>query len=296
MSGGHSSGAPSNHINTRVWKMFMPSKTIDHPFRRFEHAGWERASRVYADTFEAATRLFAPALLEAAGIRKDMELLEVACGTGFVAALAASRGAVVTGIDFSAGMVAEAARRHPSLSFREADAEDLPFPDSAFDGVVINFGVHHFPFPQRALSEAYRVLRAGGRLAFTIWAPPDQNALHGTIVDAIREVGDVGAPSFPAPSEAVTDIAACQRLLREAGFDGSALRAGNIEAFLSVDSAQKLIEMFIEGAVRMSAVIRSQPPEKIPMILVAVERALARYRQDGRFRIPATAILAAGIK
>ncbi len=274
----------------------MSSKVIDHPFRRFEHAGWERASRVYADTFQAATGLFAPALLEAVGIRKDMELLEVACGSGFVAAMAASRGAVVTGIDFSAGMIAEAVRRHPSLSFREADAEDLPFSDSTFDGVVINFGVHHFPFPQRALSEAYRVLRTGGRLAFTLWASPEENALHRIVIDAIREAGDAGAPPLPAPSEAVTDIAACRRLLREAGFEDSALRAEHIEAFLSVDSAQKLIEMFTEGAVRMSAVIRSQPPEKFPLILAAVVRALARYRTDERFRIPATAILAGGIK
>ena len=100
----------------------MPSKAIDHPFRRFEHAGWERASGVYAESFGAATRLFAPALLEAIGIRKDMELLEVACGPGLLAAAAASRGARVTGVDFSANMVAEAKKLHPSLTFREADA------------------------------------------------------------------------------------------------------------------------------------------------------------------------------
>ena len=75
-------------------------------WREFEHAGWERASGVYGATFEAATRGFAPALLEAVGIRKGMELLEVACGTEFVASAAAARGAVVTGVDFSASMVA----------------------------------------------------------------------------------------------------------------------------------------------------------------------------------------------
>ena len=274
----------------------MPSKAIDHPFRRFEHAGWERASGVYAETFGAVTRLFAPALLEAIGIRKDMELLEVACGPGFFAAAAASRGAHVTGVDFSANVVAEAKKRHPSLTFREADAEDLPFPDSAFDGVAINFGVNHFPFPQRALSEACRVLRAGGRLAFTVWASPEVNALHRIVLDAIREAGDAGVSLPVAPSGAVTDAATCRRLLLESGFDASTLRVEATEASVAVESAQRLIDIFTEGAVRVAAVIRSQPRERMPGILAAAEKAAARYRENGGLRIPATAILAAGTK
>jgi len=274
----------------------MTSHVTDHPFRRFEHAGWERASGVYAESFGAATRLFAPALLEAIGIRKDMELLEVACGPGLLAAAAASRGARVTGVDFSANMVAEAKKLHPSLTFREADAEDLPFPDAAFDGVAINFGVHHFPFPQRALSEACRVLRAGGRLAFTVWASPEVNALHRIVLEAIREAGDAGISLPASPSGEVTDIATCRRLLLESGFDGSTLRVETTEASVTVESAQKLIDIFVAGAVRMAARIQSQPREKMPGILAAAEKAAARYRENEGLRIPATAILAAGTK
>ena len=274
----------------------MPLKDIDHPWRKFEHAGWERAAGAYADSFEAATRQFAPSLLEAAGIQKSMDVLEVACGTGFLASAAAARGAVVTGVDFSAGMVAEATKRNPLLSFREADAEALPFPDSAFDGVVINFGVNHFPFPERALAEAHRVLRAGSRLAFTVWAPSDENALHGLVINAVREAGDAGVSLPLPPKGAVSDIATCQRLLREGGFDGSTLQVEKIEAFVPFDSAQKIIDMFTDGVVRMAAVLRAQPREKSAAILAAVEKAVACYRNDGRLSIPATAILASGIK
>ena len=58
----------------------------------------------------------------------------------------------------------EAAKvRYPGLRFRQADAEAMPEADGTFDAVAIGFGVHHFPFPVRALVEAHRVLRLGGR-------------------------------------------------------------------------------------------------------------------------------------
>jgi cyclopropane fatty-acyl-phospholipid synthase-like methyltransferase len=65
----------------------------DHPYRDFEHAGWERAAEAYADTFEAATRLFAGTLLDAVAVRSGVAVLDVACGTGAVTAMAAARGA-----------------------------------------------------------------------------------------------------------------------------------------------------------------------------------------------------------
>src|SRR4029077_20414276 len=119
-------------------------------YREFEHAAWERAAANYADTFEAVTALFARPLLDAVGCSAGLRLLDVACGGGYVSSLAASMGAVPTGVDFSAGMVAQASERYRLISFAEADAERLPFPDGAFDRVVIGFGVHHFSDPQLA--------------------------------------------------------------------------------------------------------------------------------------------------
>lgn len=276
--------------------MVRRSEVIDHPFRNFEHAGWEQAAAAYAETFGTVTSLFAPALLDAAGLRENMGLLEVACGSGFVAAAAAARGARATGVDFSANMVAEARKRYPALRFQNADAEELPFPDAAFDCVVINFGVHHFPFPQRALCEAHRVLRAGGRAAFTVWAAPEQNALHGIVTQAIREAGDAGVALPASPSGTVTETATCRQLLLEAGFDSSTLQVGTTEALVSVASARSLIDIFVTGAVRMAAVIKSQPREKLPGIFAAAEKAAERYRGKEGLRIPATAILAVGTK
>ena len=270
----------------------MKSVPAAHPYRDFEHAGWERAADAYAATFEAVTQLFAAPLLDAVVVRSGSQLLDVACGTGFVAAMAAGRGAKVIGVDFSASMIAEAARRHPELVFHEADAEALPFADGRFDAVVINFGVHHFPFPRRALSEAHRVLRFGGRVGFTVWASPDEHALHRIALDAVREAGDAGA-ALPAPPEGgVNDAATCIRLLVEAGFDVAAVRAETLRAVLRLNAVADLVHLLQRGTVRLSALISSQPRDKSAAILAGIERAAAKFQRNGQLEIPVVAILA----
>src|SRR5207253_5020018 len=120
-----------------------------------------------------------PAFLAAAHVAAGTTFLDVACGPGYAAAVAASRGARAIGIDFSSEMVEEARRRYAGVEFREGDAEDLPFPGSSFDAVVLNFGMLHLGRPEKALAEAHRVLRAGGRVAFTVWDTPDKAIAFG---------------------------------------------------------------------------------------------------------------------
>src|SRR5689334_24778163 len=110
--------------------------------RDFELAGWQSAAATY-DGFAGATRLFVPALVQAAGTKPGVRLLDIACGTGIAARAAAEAGARVTGLDFSAAMLASARRLNPNLEFQAGDAEALPFADASFDAVISNFGIHH---------------------------------------------------------------------------------------------------------------------------------------------------------
>lgn len=89
-------------------------------------------------------------------------LLDIVSGPGYVSAAAAVRGAKTVGVDFSENMVTLSTRSYPELKFQVGDAEALPFEDERFDAVLINFGILHFPDADKALSEAYRVLRRGG--------------------------------------------------------------------------------------------------------------------------------------
>jgi len=268
----------------------------DHPYREFERAGWARAASCYADSFEAITRLFAKPLLDAVGARPGSKLLDVACGSGLIAAAAAAAGAHAEGVDFSPDMVDAATERFPQLAFRQADAEALPFADDTFDAVAIGFGVHHFPFPVRALAEARRVLRVGGRLGFTVWASTDQHMLQKVVVDAVRAIGDPAAELPLSPAGAINDVQTCLGQLHAAGFGPSATRAEMVESRASVASARQLIQLLTDGTVRMSAVIRSLPAHKSAALLAEVESAIARYLDGDVFKIPATAVLAVGIK
>jgi len=250
----------------------MPN-AVEHPYRAFERAGWGRAAAAYAGSFEHATSLFGSALLRAGGTGPYVRLLDVACGTGALSALAASQGAETTGVDFSPQMIAQARHRHPALRFSEADAEALPFPDRSFDAVVVKFGVHHFPFPVQALREARRVLRLGGRLAFTLRASPHEHAMYKLTLGAVEAAGVSRAALPVPPGGAVNEISTCAALLAESGSTPPLLQVDKIVADLWLDSDQQLIDILIYGMVRLSCMIESQPAAKVDKILAAGTRS-----------------------
>ena len=156
-------------------------------FRDFEHRGWEDAAvcAQYDDYFARLTTQSISALLDAVQIRSSDSVLDVATGPGYVAGAAAPRAARVVGVDFSAQQVESARRRYPGIIFQQGDAGDLPFDSSSFDVVVSSFGVPHFPDPDRFLHEAFRVLRSGGRVGFTVWDTPQEAKGLGAVYGAI---------------------------------------------------------------------------------------------------------------
>ena len=264
-------------------------------FHDFEHAGWERAAEHYADAFGCLTTQTIDALLDAVGARAGTRLLDVACGPGFVAAAAAARGASVVGLDFSPAMIAEARRRHPMLMFYDGEAEALPFDVASFDAVVMNFGLLHLARPDAAVAEAHRVLRAGGRYAFTVWASPEQAVGFGMALRAIEEFGTTDVPlpegppffRFSAPDET-------RRTLEQAGFSSVDVRQLPLTWRLS--SADAVFDALSRGGVRTAAVLRAQTPSALASIRTAVRRGVERYGQERRFVIPMPAVLASATK
>src|SRR5438046_807024 len=188
-------------------------------FRTLEHTGWQGAARYYDEAFGSLTRQPVDPLLDAAQVRSGARTLDVASGPGYAAAAAAARGARVAALDFSLAMVELARSQNPELEFREGDAEALPFPEASFDAVVMNFGMLHLAQPERAVTEAFRVLRAGGRFAFTVWAKPEEAVGFGIILDAIRNHGNPDVPLPPGPPFfRFSDASECDKVLKIAVF------------------------------------------------------------------------------
>jgi SAM-dependent methyltransferase len=116
-------------------------------------------------------------LVKYAQVKPGAAVLDVACGTGVVSVTAARAGANVKGLDLSPVLV-EAARANATIAgllidFVEGDAESLPYPDASFDFVLSQYGHMFAPRPDVTIAEMLRVLRPGGRIAFSTW-PPDQ--------------------------------------------------------------------------------------------------------------------------
>ena len=98
-------------------------------FRDFERAAHSRKAESYHGQFSAVTDHAIRPLLDAAKVGGGTRLLDVAAGPGHLAGTAAQRGARVTGVDLAPAMVALASKLHPDVTFREASADRLPFPD-----------------------------------------------------------------------------------------------------------------------------------------------------------------------
>ena len=108
-------------------------------------------------------------------VRPEMKVLDVACGSGNLAVVAAQKGADVTGLDLADNLVASAKRRAAAMglqiSFDQGDAEQLPYGDDSFDLVMTMFGAMFAPRPELVASELVRVCRPGGRVAMANWTP-----------------------------------------------------------------------------------------------------------------------------
>jgi len=180
---------------------------------------WDRAARIYDGVIAPALADAHRAILARAGEVQGRELLDLGCGTGRVAALAASRGARVTAVDLSPAMV-ERTRALPVLAGARVavmDAQELALPDRSFDRVVASFSVMFCPRPDRALAEARRVLRPGGRFAAGVWGFPEECEHAAVSAAAIAAAPLSGAPEVPT-GQALADPDMLRALLAGAGF------------------------------------------------------------------------------
>jgi ubiquinone/menaquinone biosynthesis C-methylase UbiE len=262
-------------------------------FAEMERSSWSDATRAsgYVQLFASAPDQAIESLLDAAGADRGLKALDLCCGQGNVSEAMLSRGCQVVGVDFSPAMLAFARQRAQTATFVEADAQNLPFFDAEFDLVVSNLGVCHIPDQPRALTEARRVLRPGGRFAMTVWCGPKSSPCFASVYAAIKTHGDphVSAPSGPDFHQfARRDVAI--KLLTEAGFAN--IDVTTVDCVWSLNAPEDLCEIYAKGTVRAAMVLSRQPPENLAAIRSALTAMVReQFSSGGRWRVPVPAAL-----
>lgn len=161
-------------------------------------------------------RPFAELLVGEAGLAPGARVLDIACGTGIVARLAAARvgPATVVGVDVSPPMLAVARGLEPEIDWREGEAAALPLRDGEqFDVAFCQQGMQFFPDRAAAAREMHRALAPGGRVLVSTWRADDE-------MPPLRELRRVAERRLGPISDrrhSLDDPRALEDLLREAG-------------------------------------------------------------------------------
>lgn len=235
----------------------------------------------------------------AARWRPGARVLDVACGSGFpsfAAAAAVRPGGTVVAIDISPEMLAVAASRArrdalDNIQFVEMAAEDLTFGDGEFDTVTNTYGLMFSPDLPRALAEARRVLRSGGRFLAVTWDEPSQNPFFSVITQVAAPFLSIQAPVAGAPGPfRLSSPSELASLLRDAGF--ADVRVDRVPMTLELASADECLQIFSDLAwkARVAALSGGDRARLRDAIAEAVQPHLA----GGRVRLGASSLCAAG--
>jgi len=178
-------------------------------------------------------------------------VLEVACGTG-ISTAALSRtlnvNTEIVATDLNDAMLEYATKKRgnlPGVTFRQADAQSLPFTDNSFDIVVCQFGIMFFPDKAKAFAEFARVLRPGGLLAFNVWDSLQTNRVAGIAQETIASFFDTDPPDFLKVPFGFYESDPIRTLIRNAGLNVPSVHT--VAATVERPEAVSVARGFVEG-------------------------------------------------
>jgi len=256
-------------------------------FSKLEHDGWDRVAHKYNDVWSHLTRQFIEPLLNAADVKAGMKVLDIACGPGYVSKSISLREAESIGVDFSENMITLAKQLYPDLKFELGDAQQLAFPDEAFDRVVMNFGILHLSEPDKAIAEAFRVLKHGGKYGFTSWGGINESATVKVFESVVEKYADQNVPMPEAPvSDMFSDPILCKDYLKKAGFDVSNFQFQPLLVKWLVPDAHFYFDAQLNAGVRRAAFLKQQSSDALEKIERDLTKELEQFRTEKGLALP----------
>jgi ubiquinone/menaquinone biosynthesis C-methylase UbiE len=247
----------------------------------------------------AITAKWAEDLLDRAQPREEETVLDIACGTGIVARLAAKRmgRGLVTGIDLNTAMLG-VARRVPTegaaIIWIEGSALDLPFPADSFDMAFCQQGLQFFPDQRKALGEIYRVLKRGGQLALSVYSRIERTPGANAFALALDGVLRRDSSRIKRGEHSFSDATQLEVLLRSSGY--KAVDVQTVEQTIVFPSVLDYVR-FQLLATPMTVLLKDQTePEREAMISSIASKTIALSKpamlEGGKFTFPQEAYVA----
>lgn len=210
-------------------------------------------------------------LVDAVGPAAGARVLDVACGTGVVARHAAARvgpDGEVVGVDVSPAMLSVARDLSPAagapIHWKEASADDLPFPDASFDAALCQAGLQFFPDRRAALAELFRVVRPGGTLGLGLLRSVEHQPGYRLLAETLTRHVGVEASDILRSPYTLGDPDEIRALVAEAGFGEAHLRFLVLEVRFA--SAEALLRAETSSSPLGDLVGRLDPDVKARLI------------------------------
>ncbi len=277
--------------------MAEPDSNETHSWPDALSAAWERHRTRLFET----ERHVSDWLVDRVDPRPGQTILELACGpgeTGFLAAARVGPTGHVIATDLQPGMI-DAARRGAAdrglanVECRVMDAQQIDLPDACVDGVLCRFGLMLMPEPARALAGVRRVLRPGGRFAYSARGPPDRNPWVSMFAMAMVQTGEQppGNPFEAGGLFSLSDPARNREFVLGAGFADP-----QIEELTGVHEHADFDDYFnlsseVSGPIAVR--LASLPPERREVVRQAVAKAIEPFAVGGRYELPSMALAVA---
>ena len=272
---------------SQLQKKAIPGTSQQHTEEVYSGSPAENYERFFVPAIGAP---LAADLIERAGLRPGEKVLDVACGTGVAARLAAERvggTGTVAGVDIDPGMLAVArsdtTTPGTSIEWHESAAEALPFPDEAFDIVLCQLSLQFFQDRFAALREMRRVLAPGGRVVVNV--PGAIAPVFVVMAEALARHINPELAGFVHRVFSLHDPDELQRLMSSAGFRG--VRTDTYAKTLRLPPPKEFLWQYVYSTPLAEAVARANDENRAAVEHDVVEEWQAfvedgalMYRQD----------------
>lgn len=267
-------------------------------FIEIQRQDWNRVAPAWEKWDEKLSRNMSfvnHRLIADARLRPGNRVLDLGCGTGYPAILAAqavgSQGSVV-GLDLSEEMLAVARRKANALGlsnveFHAEDATTLPFETASFDSVISRFCLMFLPEISLTVSEISRVLKPGAYLAAAVWSSPEKNPYIRMPMDIIKKFVEIPVPAPDQPG--------IFRLARKGDLSGIAAKSGlreiadeDISGESIFDSSDEYFESLMEMAAPLQPLFAKLSPEQKKAVKIEIKSAVDKYKRENGIAMPMT--------